>query len=248
MMRAALEARGLGDWSYQRLPVPPALLAETVRALPASGFAGANVTVPHKLAALGLADRASRAARETGAANTLVFAPDGAIEAENTDAPGLLAAIGAPVAGMRATVLGAGGTARAAIWALREGGAAVAVWNRTAERARALAAELGVEALASPRAADLLVNATTVGMDGHTTRPAALTSLGLGTDLIGDCAYVVDFVYSNGPTPLLEAATELGVATVDGLALLVAQGALSFARWTGAEAPLDVMEAAVRSA
>ena len=248
MQRAALDALGLAGWSYQLLPVPPELFAETVRALPAAGFAGANVTVPHKLAALALADSAGRAAREIGAANTLSFAPAGEIVAENTDAPGLLAAIGVPLAGRSATVLGAGGTARAAIWALRDAGASVAVWNRTAERAAALARAFDVEAIARPRAADVLINTTSVGMDEGTSGPGALTSLGLETDLIGDCAYVVDFVYSHGPTPLLAAASALGVATVDGLALLVAQGALSFERWTGVPAPLDVMGRAVRGA
>ena len=246
LQRAAFKALGLQGWSYQLLPVPPALFEETVRALPSSGFVGANVTVPHKLAALALADSAGRGAREIGAANTLSFAPDGAIAAENTDAPGLLAAIGVPLAGRRCLVLGAGGTARAAIWALRDAGASVAVWNRTAERATELAAAFDVEALARPAATEVLVNTTTVGMDGDMSRSDALTSLGLRTDHIRDCAYVVDFVYSHEPTPLLAVALELGVAVVDGRSLLVAQGGLSFERWTGVSAPLDVMERAIR--
>ncbi len=245
MQRAALDALGLAGWSYQLLPVPPELFAETVRALPAAGFVGANVTVPHKLAALAVADSASHAAREIGAANTLTLAPDGAIDAENTDAPALLAALPIALAGLRALVLGAGGTARAAVWALREAGASVAVWNRSAARAAALAAEFGVEALARPQSADLLVNTTTVGMDAYMSPSDALRSLGVGTDHIRDCAYVVDFVYTHGPTPLLAAALELGVATVDGRSLLVAQGALSFERWTGVTAPRDVMERAL---
>src|SRR5262249_46378887 len=86
---AALAALGLEDWRYQRLPVPPALFADTTRALGSSRFVGANVTIPHKHAALRLADRAGETARAIGAANTLSFAPDGTIVAENTDAPGL---------------------------------------------------------------------------------------------------------------------------------------------------------------
>jgi shikimate dehydrogenase len=105
-----------------------------------------------------------------------------------------------------------------------------------------------VAPLAAPRAADVLVNTTTVGMDAYTSRPDALRSLRLGTDLIGDCAYVVDFAYNNGPTALVQAAGELGIPTVDGLALLVEQGALSFERWTGVAAPRAAMGAAVRSA
>ena len=146
MHNAALAAAGLTGWRYLRLPLPPEVFAETVRALPAAGFRGVNVTIPHKHAALALADAASDAARAIGAANTLTF-EDGAIVADNTDAPGLLAALGEPVAGRRALVLGAGGAGRAAAWALASAGADVAVWNRTPERARVLAAELGVRAV-----------------------------------------------------------------------------------------------------
>ena len=143
MHNAALRAVGLTGWRYQRLPVAPELFAETVRALPGAGFAGANVTIPHKEAALALADEATAAARAIGAANTLTFAPGGAIAADNTDAPGLLAALG-DLRPRSALILGAGGSARAVAYALAQAGAAVAVWNRTPERARALAADLGV--------------------------------------------------------------------------------------------------------
>src|SRR4029077_9453333 len=119
---AALSSLGMDDWRYQRLPVPPERLVETTRALGQSGFVGANVTIPHKQAALALADSASDAASAIGAANTLTFAPDGSIAAENTDAPGLIAALGESPRGARALVLGAGGSARAAAWALREAG------------------------------------------------------------------------------------------------------------------------------
>jgi shikimate dehydrogenase len=140
---AAFAALGMEGWRYQRLPVPPGLLAETTRALGRAGFLGANVTIPHKQAALALAAQASRAARQIGAANTLTFAADGTITAENTDAPGLMAAFEQSPRGMRALVLGAGGSARAAVWALREAGASeVYVWNRTPERAETLAREL----------------------------------------------------------------------------------------------------------
>ena len=150
MMNAAFRELGL-DWQYVKLPVPPELFAPTVRALPASGYAGANVTIPHKLAARALADEVSHAVAAIGAANTLAFA-DGAIRAENTDAGGLLAAIGGPVAGRRALVLGAGGAGRAAVWALREEGAEVWVWNRTPARAAELAEEMGVGHEEHPRA------------------------------------------------------------------------------------------------
>ena len=109
MQNAALRAVGLGDWRYQLLPVPPELFAETVRALGAAGFRGANVTIPHKSAALAVADRRSPRAEAIGAANTLVFDDSGAIEADNTDAPGLISALPISPAGRTALVLGAGG-------------------------------------------------------------------------------------------------------------------------------------------
>jgi len=265
---AALAALGMRDWHYQRLPVPPELFAETVHALGDSGFVGANVTIPHKRAALALADRASEAARAIGAANTLMFAPDGTIAAENTDAPGLIAAleqlVGLP-AHPSALVLGAGGSARAAVWALREAGAReVSVWNRTPERAGALARELGARAVSEPARAELLVNCTAVGLERSESprlspRPAAeigversasepegLNQLGLTFDQVGEYSYVVDMVYRSGDTPLLAAAREHGARTLDGLEILVAQGALSFELWTGRAAPLEVMRRAAR--
>jgi len=250
---AALAALGMKGWRYQRLPVPPALFAQTTRALGQSGFLGANVTIPHKQAALALAGQASQAAREIGAANTLTFAPDGTIAAENTDAPGLLAALGQSPHGMRALVLGAGGSARAAVWALREAGASeVSVWNRTPERAETLARELGVRAVRVARPADLLVNCTSVGLedDGALERSATegetLNQLGLTFDQVGEYSYVVDLVYRSGSTQLLAAARAHGARTIDGLEILVAQGALSFELWTGRKAPLQVMRRAVR--
>jgi shikimate dehydrogenase len=242
---AALAELGLRDWHYQRLPVPPELLLETTRALGASGFVGANVTIPHKQAALALADSASAAARAIGAANTLSFAADGSIAAENTDAPGLIAALGCSPRGRSALVLGAGGSARAAVWALREAGASeVAVWNRTEQRARALAEELGARAVARPEPAELLVNCTSVGL---APQPQELTALALTAEDLAGYGVVVDLVYRAGRTDLLEAAALHGAATVDGLEVLVAQGALSLELWTGREAPLRVMRDAARA-
>jgi shikimate dehydrogenase len=249
MHRAAFAALGLRGWSYQLLPVPPELFAETVRALPAAGFVGANVTVPHKQAALALADSASASAREIGAANTLSFAADGAIRAENTDAPALIAALGFDPAGRSAVVLGAGGTARSAVWALREAGASVAVWNRTPAGARALADAFGVRALERVEPADLLLNCTTVGLAAEPDNLSdSLQSLGLSTDLLTSYASVVDYVYGRDQTQLLKTAREVGVKTVDGLAILAEQGALSFELWTGCAAPRAVMLGAAEGA
>jgi len=260
---AAFASLRMDDWRYQRLPVPPVLFAETTRALGPSGFVGANVTIPHKAAALALADRSTEAASAIGAANTLTFAPDGTIDAENTDAPGLIAALKTSPRGMRALVLGAGGSARAAAWALRQAGASeVSVWNRTPERAEALARDLGVRAVGRVEGADLLVNCTAVGMDRSAGGPArtpapqkpaaegpaadagALSELGLTSAQAGEYSYVVDMVYRPGSTPLLLAAREHGARTLDGLEILVAQGALSFELWTGRPAPLAVMRRA----
>jgi shikimate dehydrogenase len=248
---AALAALGMDGWRYQRLPVPPALFEQTTLALGQSGFVGANVTIPHKRAALKLAAGASETARQIGAANTLTFAADGTITAENTDAPGLIAALGQSPRGQRALILGAGGSARAAAWALREAGAGeVSIWNRTPARAQALARELGVRAVRKPGPADLLINCTSVGLgEGAIERSAtegeALNQLGLTFDQVGEYSYVIDFVYRSGSTQLLAAATVHGARTLDGLEILVAQGALSFELWTGRTAPLEVMRRAV---
>jgi shikimate dehydrogenase len=242
MFRAAFAACSMKDWSYQRLPLPPELFEETARALGASGFLGANVTIPHKQAALEIADQASEAARTIGAANTLTFAADGEIEALNTDAPGLIAALGREPAGMSALVLGAGGSARAAVWALLDAGAAtVSVWNRTPERARALADDLGANMVARPVEADLLVNCTSVGLQRSATEAEALNQLEMTADHVGRYAYVIDLVYGESPTSLLATARAEGAVTVDGLEVLVAQGALSFEHWTGRPAPIEAM-------
>ncbi len=244
MHRAALAALGLRDWSYLGLPAPPELLADVVAGLPGAGFVGANVTIPHKEAALALATTATPRARAIGAANTLSFGPDGAVEAENTDAPGLLAALGEPVAGRVALVLGAGGSARAAVHALRDAGAEVRVWNRTPARAVALVAELGGRAVARPEPADLLVHCTAAGL---ADRSATFKDLPLTADDLLGFSTVIDLVYSSsGDTALVTAARDRGRRVVDGLDVLVAQGALSLERWTGRPAPLSVMRAAAR--
>ena len=247
MHNAALGELGMTTWRYQRLPVPPGLFVQTARSLGRSGFVGANVTIPHKLAALALAEDASEAARAIGAANTLTFSADGRIEAENTDAPGLIAALDCDLDGMRVLVLGAGGSARAAAWALREAGAGeVSVWNRTRERARLLAGDLGVRFAERVEAADLLVNCTAVGLRAEPGEAQALVQLELDEEMLAGYGYVADLAYRDGPTELLAAAARAGARTLDGLEVLVAQGALSFELWTGRAAPLEVMRRAAR--
>ena len=234
MMNAAFAVLGL-DWRYFGLPVPAERFAETVRALPQSGYRGANVTIPHKLTAHDLAGRLSESAAAIGAVNTLSFEPDGLIAGDNTDAGGLLDALG-DQRPATALVLGAGGAARAAVWALREAGAEVTVWNRTPSRARALADELGVGHSERPGARELLVNATSVGLEPGD----ALAGLPLV-----EAETVVDLVYGGEPTPFTRWGAERGARVIDGLEVLVYQGARSFERWTGRPAPVETMRRAV---
>jgi shikimate dehydrogenase len=238
MMNAAFAEAGL-DWRYVHLPVPPELFGEVVRALERSGFAAANVTLPHKAAAYALADSRTEAAAAIGAANTLTFA-GGRIDADNTDAGGFLDALGESPAGKRALVLGAGGAARAVVWALGEAGAAeVLIWNRTPERAAELATELGGRAVERPEPADLLVNTTSVGLDPGTSEADALDQLCL--EDAEPPAVVVDLVYGPQRTPLVRWAEGRGGRVVEGTEHLVRQGARSFERWTGRPASLEAM-------
>jgi shikimate dehydrogenase len=234
MMNAAFAELGL-DWRYLKLPVPPEHFEQTVRALPGSGYRGANVTTPHKLAAHDLADELGAAARAIGAVNTLTFTEHGSIVGDNTDAGGLLDALGEPLPAT-ALVLGAGGAGRAAAWALAQAGAEVTVWNRTPERAAELAADLGVGHAERPGHAELLVNATSVGL-----RPGDSLD---GLPLV-DARVVVDLVYGGATTPVARWAEERGARVVDGLEVLVRQGARSLALWTTEEPPVDVMRRAV---
>jgi shikimate dehydrogenase len=258
MQTAALEELGLaGEWSYEAIEMPPADFEALTRALPAEGFVGANVTIPHKRAALTLADFASAAATEIGAVNTLSFA-NGEIRAENTDAPGLLAALGDSSAGKRALVLGAGGSARAAAWALAGQGATVDVWNRTGSRADELTRELGRalgDAGDAPRlstvstgqarsaAYELFVNCTAVGLEPGDD---PFASLPLEAERLGRGTTVVDLVYGPQETALASAARERRAKVVDGLEVLVRQGAESLRIWTGLEPPLKLMREAAR--
>jgi len=246
MQNAALRAAGLSNgWHYQLLPVPPELFQETVLGLPAAGFRGANVTIPHKQAALALATEASDRARAIGAANTLLFNEGGQIWADNTDAPALIDALAqrTRLNGASALVLGAGGSARAAVWALKDAGVEEPlIWNRTPERALELASELGARATTVPlEYADILINCTSVGLHDDDELEALL----LRTHQLDKHHAVVDFVYRDGGTPLIRAARASGVPTIDGLELLIGQGAIAFELFTGAKAPVQAMRDAL---
>lgn len=257
MQNAALAALGLADeWSYEAIEMPPADFPELTRALPVEGFVGANVTIPHKEAALALAGDASAAATEIGAANTLSF-DDGEIRADNTDAPGLLAALPEPPAGKRALVLGAGGSARAVAWALAGQGATTEVWNRTPERAGELVAALastsaGAEGRISAvseqaaRGGDhrLIVNCTAVGMAEASQDP--FEQLPIDPERLSAATVLVDLVYGGEETALVAEARRRGARVVEGLEVLVRQGAESLRIWTGLEPPIEVMREAAR--
>jgi shikimate dehydrogenase len=219
---------------------------------------GANITIPHKAAVLSLLDHFGHDpdVRALQAANTIVRRDDGSLLGLNTDVAGFLRALrvaGFDPRGADAVILGAGGAARAAAWGLMEAGVrSLTVVNRSAANARQLLTALPVRsslsgpprlAAAAPddlrveaivREATLLVNATPIGADGHTSPvPASV----LHTNL-----FVSDLIYRT--TPLLRAAAERGARTQDGLEMLVQQGALAFEAWTGLPAPVNVMRAA----
>jgi shikimate dehydrogenase len=257
MQNAALKALGLGnEWSYEAIDIEPAGFAGRTTQLPAQGFVGANITIPHKEAALALADEASEAAQQIGAANTLSFR-DAAIRADNTDASGLLAALPGPVEGRSALVLGAGGSARAAVWALAGEGASVSLWNRTAERADALVRDLANAGALTPaegrlRAVtgeqvrgngyELIVNCTAIGMRDEDP----FEQLPLDPKRFDDGTVVVDLVYAGSESRLVHEARARGATVVEGLEVLVRQGGESLSIWTGMDPPLDVMRKAAR--
>lgn len=245
MHRAAFAELGLEEeWGYEAIDLGPDEFETGVRDLAASGFAGVNVTVPHKEAALSVSDACSGAAREIGAANTLVFSEAG-IAADNTDGPALAAFLPADLAGDDCLVLGAGGAARAAVWALLGAGGAVSVWNRTAERAEELAAGFGCHAVEAPITGDfrVIINATSAGLDGSDP----FEFLPLDRDGFREGQILIDMVYGAGPDAMVEAARARGAEAIDGIDVLVGQGALSFEIWTGLSPSREAMERAARS-
>jgi shikimate dehydrogenase len=229
------------DGAYIPLPIRPGDLPVAMRGLLASGFAGANVTIPHKLAAFDICDTVDDTARRAGAVNTLTFR-DGKIAGSNTDGYGFIAnlrAHGVEPAGSPALLLGAGGSARAVAAALLEAGAAVTVANRTLARAQALARDLPglrivnwharVAALSDHA---LVVNTTPLGMVGQGA---------LELDLSGAPATLVvaDNVYVPLETPLLAAARGRGLRCVEGLGMLLHQAVPGFQAWFGVKPEVD---------
>ncbi len=254
---AALEPR-FATWHYHRFDLPPADLPRALALLHARGFAGLNLTVPHKEAALALAASADDFARAAGAANTLLRTATG-WHAANTDGPGLAAALRSelhlPLAGRPVILLGAGGAARAAAaQCLGEGVAALWIGNRGPDRLAALVRDLQPLArnqpiqafsLSEPPAAlpeeAIVINSTSVGLRHETTGPIDLRRLRAP-------AGVFDMIYNPPVTALLRQAAALGLPHADGLSMLAQQGAQALSRWTGRPVSAAVMHQAARTA
>jgi len=261
MHNAAFDALGM-NWCYIPLPVHPTQVAAAIAGLRALGFRGCNVTVPHKEAVIPYIDRLPPHVARFGAANTLVLHHDERgqcmISGENTDVQGFVHALeqsSVDPRGRRVLVVGAGGAARGVIYGLCQAGAAsVVVLNRTPERAGALIADLQAQACDTALRADaltahgleryadeaeLMINATTVGM-----WPRADASVWPDDRPLPRHLVVCDLVYRPLETRLLQQARAVGAVPIDGLGMLIGQGALSFQMWTGIWPPEAVMRAA----
>jgi shikimate dehydrogenase len=245
---AGFAAAGL-DWAFVAFEVVPGGGAAALGAMRSLGLGGLSVTMPHKDDVAAAADLRSPTVERLGAANCVVPTGDGRLRAENTDGGGFVASLrdaGIEPDDLRCCVVGAGGAARAVVLALAEAGAAeVSVVNRTpanAERAAGLAGAAGRvvagdDAARAVAGADLVVNATPIGMGDDASTPIDPRRLGAGQ-------VVADLVYYPLDTPFLQAAASAGCRTVDGLGMLVHQAALAFEAWTGEAAPVEAMRAA----
>ena len=258
MHNAAFRHLGL-NWQYMLLPVHPNHVAEAVRGLRGLGFKGANVTVPHKLAVMQALDEIMPEARAIGAVNTIVNR-DNRLIGYNTDGVGFLRALregGFEPRGRRAILLGAGGASRAMLYALLTEQVQLTIANRTQKKADVLAAEfaahfnVSIETLPLDNAnalqqalneADLLVNATSLGMYPHIDTMPLPANTHFHANLT-----VYDAVYNPLETKLLAQARAAGAKAIDGLGMLVHQGAVAFTHWTGEDAPVHVMRAAALS-
>lgn len=263
MHNAALRALAGRDpqfaaWRYWKFDIPPERLGDALPLFHARGFAGLNLTVPHKILALDLLAQIDPSARAIGAVNTLRRRPEG-YEGFNTDGFGLAAGVaqelGRPLAGADVILLGAGGAARsAAVEALRQGCRSLWLGNRSRGSLEALLAQLRPVAGAIPLhdflltappadlpAGALLINATSAGLGANDPAPIDLAQWPRP-------AGVFDMIYNPSQPPLLAAAAALGVPHANGLAMLVHQGARALALWTGAAVPAEVMHQAARDA
>ena len=243
MMNAALMAVGLSG-RYRLLPTPAEALTARLAEV-RTGFAGVNVTVPHKRRVLPLLDHLDPVAEAIGAVNTIVNR-EGRLVGHNTDADGFYWALERDgLCTGEALVLGAGGAARAVVHVLVTRGWIVGVYNRTLARTQSLVEEVGGWLVVPQklervvRRTPLLVNATSVGLDDPQASP-------LPSGVLPESGSVVDLVYRPLETRLLREARAAGLFTQDGLAMLLGQGVRAFELWTGRSAPVAVMERALR--
>jgi shikimate dehydrogenase len=249
IQNAAFQAAGQ-DFVYVPLAVQPQSLPQAVAGLKAMGFAGVNVTVPHKVNIMPWLDVIDRSAELVGAVNTVVVA-NGVATGYNTDMGGFINSLTAEavtVAGRRAVLLGAGGGARAIVVGLLENGAAaVAVGARDADKAVHFAASFATEQVTGCgwqqdsfaqllAQCDILINCTPVGMYPHVEAEPPVDWPSLKPE-----AVVCDIIYNPGMTKFLSRAQMAGHKTVGGAGMLLEQGALAFKLWTGQEAPRQVM-------
>jgi shikimate dehydrogenase len=253
MYNAAFAELGI-DWAYIPLPVQPHQLDQALKGLVALNLVGVNIVAPHQQAVMRHMDELSEAARITGAVNT-IHIQDRKFYGYNTDAIGFLKAMqeaGCDPQGMQVAVLGAGSAARAVIFSLARAKAdRITVFNRTAERAAFLVDDLAeafptshliFEPLNSASLAalqgkvDLVVNTTSVGM-----RPNPNSCPWPGGVSIPSDTIFYDLVYNPLDTLFLQRARAAGIRTIDGLGMLVYQGAFAFEKWTGRQAPVEVM-------
>jgi shikimate dehydrogenase len=242
---AGFAAAGL-DWAYVALEVAPGRGADAVRAARVLGLGGLSVTMPHKADAATACDELTPSAAALGSVNTVVVRDDGSCLGDSTDGEGFLRSLadeGLDPAGRSVLLLGAGGAARAVAAALVGRGARVGVAARRAEARDALVAAVpGTRAVewpaSGPAAADIVVNATPIGMGDDGGLPVEPAT----------GQWIVDLVYHPLETPWLRRARTIGAPTVGGLGMLVHQAALAFEQWTGVPAPLDAMRAAAGGA
>lgn len=248
---AGFAALGL-DWVCVAFPTPAGQASEAVRGMQALGIAGLSVTMPHKAAVIQALDGVSETAEMLGAVNCITRTPQGLL-GENTDGAGFLAGLRADFdfdpAGAVCAVLGAGGAARSVILALKQAGAAqVLVVNRTLDSARiaaGLAGESGmVVGVESISQADLVVNATSVGMDGSATP----TGTPCEPSLLQSGQILIDLIYHPAQTEFMREAQRIGCQVSNGVSMLIHQAGVAFEIWTGEKAPLEAMTEAVMSA
>ncbi len=234
MHQVAYTSLGM-PYRYVAIHVSVGEVSNALDNLKSLGYRGVNATVPHKAEALKWASHPDSLAQRIGAANTLNLIDR---TATNTDGPGFLDTLASlDLSGNHALILGAGGSARAIAAVLPQAGFEVSIWNRSASRAEELAAEFGLAQVDTPCAGfDLLINTTSASLSD--------SIIPVNWSLANSKGVAYDLVY--GQTPFLRQATQASMKTLDGKALLVAQGARSFEWWLGVEAPRQLMTGAIQ--